>query len=124
MTWKVWFIPIVIGALAVGGVMGSKKISLPTLTYTFDKDFKGEAATAKLTVDGVRCVGTANAFRQHITGVPGILSMVAYGGRHRVVLDFDPKRVTLEEITSAIDKPVMTLQGEIPFFRVVSSQSD
>ena len=122
MTWKVWLIPTVIIALAFAGVIGAKKISLPTLTYMFDKNFKGESSTARLTVDGVRCVGTANAFREHVSGLPGLVSMVAYGGRHRVVLEYDPQRVTLEDITSAIDKPVMTLQGAIPFFRVVSAK--
>jgi len=121
VTWKVWLIPTVIIALAFAGVIGAKKISLPTLTYMFDKNFKGESSTARLTVDGVRCVGTANAFREHVSGLPGLVSMVAYGGRHRVVLEYDPQRVTLEDITSAIDKPVMTLQGAIPFFRVVSA---
>ena len=121
MTWKVWFIPVVIVALAFAGVIGAKKISLPTMTYMFDKNFDGKSSTARLTVDGVQCVGTATAFREHISGVPGLISMIAYGGRHRVVLEYDPQRVTLEEITSAIDKPVITLQGAIPFFKVVSA---
>jgi hypothetical protein len=124
MTWKVWFIPVVIAALAFAGVIGSKKISLPTLTYVFDRNFKGESSTAGLTVEGVRCVGTADALRQHISGLPGLVGMVAYAGKHRVVVEYDPRRVTLGEITSTIDRPVMTRQGAIPFFRVVKSRSD
>ncbi|MFZ1947695.1 MAG: hypothetical protein WAW06_09115 [bacterium] len=124
MTWKVWIVPAVIVALSIGGVTGAKKISLPTLTYIFDKGFRGEAATAKMTVDGVQCYGTANALREHIAAVPGLVSMVAYGGRHRVVLEYDPEKVGPEGITRAIEQPVMTRQGPVAFFKVLSVESD
>lgn len=121
MTWKVWIIPVVIVALAFGGVMGAKKISLPTLTFIFDKDFHGKAATAKLTVDGVRCFGTSNALREHIAATPGLVSMVAYGGRHRVVLEYDPTKLSLDDIRAAIDRPLTTRQGPMEFFKVIAS---
>jgi copper chaperone CopZ len=122
VTWKVWIIPIVIVALSFAGLMGAKQISLPTLTYMFDKDFGGRAATAKLTVDGVRCYGTANALREHIAGLPGLVSMVAYGGRHRVDLQYDPERLGLDQITEAIARPISTRQGPMAFFKVVSAE--
>ena len=121
MTWKVWIIPLVIVALSFAGVLGAKKISLPTLTFIFDKEFHGKTATAKLTVDGVRCYGTASALREHISTVPGLVSMVAYGGRHRVVLEYDPQRVTLDQITRSIESPIMTRQGPMEFFTVMAS---
>jgi hypothetical protein len=123
LTWKVWIIPAVIVALAFGGVVGAKKISLPTLTFIFDKDFKGHVATAKLTVDGVHCYGTASAFQQHIASLPGLVSMVAYGGRQRVVLEYDPAVTTPSEITAAIERPVMTRQGPVAFFKVLAAES-
>ena len=122
MTWKVWIIPAVIVALSFGGVLGAKKISLPTLTYIFDKSFEGEASTANLTVEGVRCYGTANAFRQHVESLPGLVSMVAYGGRHRVVLEYDPGKTNPNQIALAIERPVMTRQGPMAFFKVVSTE--
>lgn len=122
MTWKVWIIPIVIVALSIVGVMGAKKISLPTLTFIFDKEFKGRAATANLTVEGVRCYGTANALREHIAGLPGLVSMVAYGGRHRVVLEFDPRKVGPGEIAQAIERPIQTRQGPVAFFKVLAAE--
>ena len=124
MTWKVWIIPVVIVALSIVGVLGAKKISLPTLTFIFDKEFKGQVATAKLTVDGVRCYGTADALREHIAGLPGLISMVAYGGRHRVVLEFDPSRLRPGEIAQAIERPVQTRQGPMAFFKVLAAEID
>jgi len=121
VTWKVWIIPVVIVALSFAGVLGAKKISLPTLTYIFDKEFEGKAATANLTIDGVRCYGTANALREHISKTPGLVSMVAYGGRHRVVLEYDPGKLDAERIRSAIERPVMTRQGPMEFFKVLAS---
>jgi hypothetical protein len=122
VTWRVWIIPLVIVALSFAGVMGAKKISLPTLTYIFDKDFKGQAGTANLTVDGVRCYGTANALREHIGNLPGLVSMVAYGGRHRVVLEYDPGKTNPDQIALAIESPVMTRQGPMAFFKVLSAE--
>lgn len=122
MTWRVWIIPVVIVALSFAGVLGAKSISLPTLTYIFDKDFTGKAGTANLTVDGVRCYGTANALRQHIQNLPGLVSMVAYGGRHRVVLEYDPVRADPDQIALAIQRPVQTRQGPVAFFKVVARE--
>lgn len=122
MTWKVWIIPAVIVALSFAGVLGAKQISLPTLTHIFDKSFKGETKTANLTVDGVRCYGTANALRQHIESLPGLVSMVAYGGRHRIVLEYDPAKTNPDQIALAIERPVMTRQGPMAFFKVLSSE--
>ncbi len=122
VTWKVWIIPIVIVALSFAAVIGAKKISLPTLTYMFDRNFKGDTSTAKLTVDGVQCYGTANALREHIAGLPGLISLVAYGGRHRVVLEYDPQRVTPQEIAQAIENPIMTRQGPMSFFKILSTE--
>jgi hypothetical protein len=122
VTWKVWIIPVVIVALSVAGVLGAKKISLPTLTFIFDKEFNGETATANLTVDGVRCYGTANALREHLAGLPGLVSMIAYGGRHRVVLEFDPRRLGPGEIAKAIERPIQTRQGPTAFFKVLTAE--
>jgi hypothetical protein len=122
VTWRVWIIPVVIVALSFAGLVGAKQISLPTLTYMFDKEFGGKTATAKLTVDGVRCYGTANALREHIAGLPGLVSMVAYGGRHRVDLQYDPQRLAPGQITDAIERPVSTRQGPMAFFKVVSAE--
>lgn len=124
MTWKVWIIPVVIVALSFCGVLGAKKISLPTLTYIFDKNFSGAASTASLTVEGVRCRGTANALRQHIENLPGLVSMVAYGGRHRVVLQYDSSKTNPNQIALAIERPVMTRQGPMPFFKVLSAEAE
>ncbi len=118
MTRKAWIIPAVIVVLSISGMLGASKISLPTLTYIYDKEFTGEAATAKFTVDGVKCYGTANFLREHIEMVPGLVSLVAYGGRHRIVLQYDPQKVTPAQITAAIEQPVMTRNGPTAFFKV------
>jgi hypothetical protein len=124
LSWRVWTIPVVIVGLSIAGVTGAKHISLPTLTYIFDKSFQGEAATANMTVGGVRCYGTANALREHIAALPGLVSMVAYGGRHRVVLEYDPQKVAPDEITRAIERPIMTRQGPVAFFKVLAIEPE
>ena len=120
MTRKVWIIPGVLIILSISGVLGASKISLPTLTYVYDKEFTGESAMATFTVDGVKCYGTANFLREHIAQLPGLVSLIAYGGRHRIVLQYDPQKVTPDQITAAIEQSVMTRQGPMAFFKVLA----
>ena len=122
VTKKVWIIPAAIVILAICGVVGASKISLPTLTYIYDKEFKGKSTTAKFTVDGVKCYGTANILREHIEQLPGLVSLVAYGGRHRIVLEYDPQKIGPDQITTAIEQPITTRQGPMAYFKVVSTE--
>lgn len=118
MTKRMWVIPVVIILLTIGGVVGAGFISVPTMTHVFDPDFAGETEKAVLTVEGVRCYGTADFLRKHIESVPGLVNMVAYAGRHRVVIEYSPKAVGMNEIIAAIERPVLTDDGEIRYFRV------
>ena len=122
MTRRVFIVPAVIVLLTVAGVVGAKYISVPTLTHVFNDDPAGSTATAVLTVDGVGCYGMADFLRQHIESVPGLVSMVAYGGKHRVVIEYSPQALDLEDIISAIEEPVLTDDGPMQYFQVVSHE--
>ena len=52
--------------------------------------------------------------------LPGLVSLIAYGGRHRIVLQYDPQKVTPDQITAAIEQSVMTRQGPMAFFKVLA----
>ncbi|MGD9400833.1 MAG: hypothetical protein PVF95_01060 [bacterium] len=123
MTARVWVVPAVVASLAVAGLLGASLISVPTLTHSFDPGFEGERATTVLTVDGVRCWGTADFLREHIEHVPGLVSMVAYAGKHRVVIVYSPGAVDVEEIISEIERPIETDDGNLMFFDVISSEA-
>lgn len=120
MSIRVWTIPVVIAVFAVAGLVGSRHISLPTLTFVYDADYAGRKATADFTIEGVHCYGTANALRKHIAGLPGLVSLIAYGGRRRVVIEYDPQQTSLEAMRQAIEAPVMTRNGPMRVFRVIS----
>jgi hypothetical protein len=119
----VWLVPTLIIVLSISGLLGARRISLPTLTFIYDYGFKGKTASAEFIVEGVRCYGTANLLRKHIESVPGIISMIAYGGRHRVTVEYDPARTSREEILDSIEKPVMTSNGPMEWFKVTSSET-
>ena len=123
MSKKVWIIPAVITILSAAGMLSASKISLPTLTYIYDGSFKGESATANLTVDGVKCYGTSDLLRRHIEQVPGLVSLVAYGGRHRVTLRYDPEKTSSEQLVAAVEQPIMTKDGPMAYFKVVSAET-
>jgi hypothetical protein len=120
LTPRVWIIPAVIAALAVSGVLAARAISIPTLAFTYDENFRGESARAIFTVNGVRCYGTADYLREHIASVPGLISMVAYGGKQRIVVDYAVGQTTPEAIVGAIEAPVMTKTGPRSFYKVLS----
>ena len=119
MTRRAYIIPAVIAALAAAGVVGAGYISVPTLTHVFDAGFEGDTAKAELIVEGVRCYGMADFLREHIETLPGLVSMVAYAGKHRVIIEYAPALVSLEEIVAAIDEPSVTESGPVRYFEVV-----
>lgn len=123
MTKRVWVVPAVVVLLTVVGVVGAGFISVPTFSHVFDPGFAGETETAVLTVEGVRCYGTADFLREHIAGVPGLVSMVAYAGRHRVVIEYSPRAVAIDDIIAAIEEPVLTDNGRMRYFSVVSHEN-
>jgi len=119
LTSRVWIIPLVVAALAAAGVVGANFISVPTLTHVFDAEFEGETARAELIVEGVKCYGKADFLREHIESVPGLVSMAAYGGKHRVIIEYSPRDVSLDEIIAAINVPSETDDGWVRYFEVV-----
>jgi hypothetical protein len=120
MTRRAYIIPAVIAALAAAGLAGANYISVPTLTHVFEPDFEGETARAELIVEGVRCHGMADFLREHIESLPGLVSMVAYAGKHRVIIEYSPERISLDGIVAAINEPSDTDEGRVRYFEVVS----
>jgi hypothetical protein len=120
LTKKVWIIPSIVALLAVSGVLGARLISVPTLTFTYDEAYEGRSERAILTVRGLKCYGTADYLRQHIASVPGLVAIVAYAGKHRVVVDYDATKTGVEEIIRAIEAPIATKAGPQSFYKVLS----
>lgn len=120
MTRRVWIIPGVVVVFTILGLVGARHLSIPTFVFVFDEGHTGETASIELTVQGVRCYGTANLLREHISEVPGLVSMVAYGGRHRVALDYDPARTDPGAIRNAIEQPLMMRTGPARVFSVTA----
>ncbi len=120
MGWKIWLVPAVIILMTIAGTQGARYLSLPTLTFTYIEDYEGRTATVDLIVRGVRCYGTANLLRHHIAKVPGVVSLVAYASKHRVVIEYDPILVSPHAIKRAIETPIVTRRGPIPIFKVGS----
>ena len=120
MTRRVYIIPAVLVLLAAAGLVGANYISVPTLTYVFNENFEGQTARAELIVQGVRCHGMADFLREHIESLPGLVSMVAYAGKHRVIIEYSASEVSLDDIVSAINAPSQTDDGWVTYFEVTS----
>jgi len=120
MSLRLWIVPAVLILMTIVGIKGAKHLSVPTLSYTYSGSHRGRIAKVDLVVEGVRCYGTANILRQHLASHPGIISLVAYGSKHRVVIEFDPDVTGVERICKAIEAPILTKQGPIRFFRIAS----
>ena len=123
MTRRVWLVPAVITVLSISGLLGAGRISVPTLTFVYDDGFRGQTASVEFIVQGVRCYGTAKLLRKHIETVPGIISMIAYGGRHKITVEYDPARTSPKHILDSIERPIITSDGPMEWFRVKSSKT-
>ena len=123
MTRRVYIVPAIVALLTLAGVLGADYISIPTLSHVFDKNPGGESATAVFTVYGVRCYGTADLLREHIGSLPGLVSMVAYAGKHRVIIEYCPGVIGPEDIISAVEKPILTDEGLMQYFDVISHEN-
>jgi copper chaperone CopZ len=124
LTKKVWIIPAVIIVLSIGGIVGSRAVRIPTLTFRYNESVEREVAHARLTVQGLRCYGTANALREHIGSLPGLVSIAVYAGRRQVDIYYESDETSLEQIISAIEDPIITDAGPVMFFKVVSSADE
>lgn len=120
MTRRVWLIPAVIVIFTVLGLVGARHLTIPTFVFVFDEGYTAETASVEFTVQGVHCYGTADLLREHISHVPGLVSLVAYGGRHRVDVDYDPTRTGPGAIRTAIEQPLMTRTGPARVFSVTA----
>jgi hypothetical protein len=87
------------------------------------KAFCGWVCPLGTLFEGVRCYGTADYLREHIEHLPGLVSMVAYAGKHRVVVEYSEQAVSLDTIIAEIERPVQTEDGLIQYFDVVSRKN-
>jgi len=72
-----------------------------------------------MTVQGVKCQGTADYFLARYSNQPGIVAMEAFAADHKVMMSYDASKVTLDQIREIGEAPVVGNDGhEIEFFLI------
>jgi hypothetical protein len=64
-----------------------------------------------MVVTGVKCQGTANYFLSLFNDRDGIVEMSAYAADHRVVITYDPERISIDEMREIAEAPVLGRDG-------------
>jgi copper chaperone len=61
------------------------------------------AEIAELNVLGMKCGGCENSLKTKLSELPGVISVNASHQDKKVVVEYDPERVNLEQIGEIID---------------------
>jgi len=100
-------LPVPVAAALLVGVRLAGPLTLPTATATLaDAGTLQRPLAATMTVEGVKCRGTANLFINRLKTFPGIGDVAAFAGTHRVKITFDGARITPQALKDSIDAPV------------------
>lgn len=123
MTLPRWIIPVIIVAMTLAGVQGSKYIRIPSAEMTVSAEKSGtESVRGVFIVDGVLCRDTAINAMNNVKAVDGVLRITAYASHNRIDVEFDPNQTDPGQIRDALEGPVfMEDSGEFLFnvYRVV-----
>lgn len=112
-----WIIPVLVVACTAAGIGGSRLLVAPSLEHTFAAAAPGmETRTARLVVEGVKCVDTAERAAAQLKDVDGVLACTAFASRARLDVTYDPARTNAEAIREALEAPVqVAATGEYLF---------
>ncbi len=77
------------------------KMAIPLLVLLFVVD--GEL-DCRVTVDGLKCRGTAGFFTSQFENTPGIESITTYAVNHKAIFVYDSRIITPDRIKSIFEK--------------------
>lgn len=122
---KLPFLAVPAAVLLMGAAAFPLKeaFNAPAATLSREQNMPVEQGLLKqveLTVQGVKCRGTANFFIGRMKPLEGIVDLQAYAADHRVVIIYDSSKIGLKQIKQAAEAPVRGRDGQWrKFFHVV-----
>ena len=114
-------VPVAIVLVTVASLWSTHLFSIPTLTVVYGEP-AGDVRTAHLLVQGVKCKDTAKRAASSLEDTPGLLRCVAYASYNRMEIDYEPGRISMDEIREMLEGPVYAKEtGEFLFhqFKVI-----
>jgi len=118
-----WIVPLLIIICIYAGVKTSEMIRIPSAELQVsEKNIGTKSVRAVFIVDGVTCRDTAISAMNNLKAVEGVYSATAYASHNRIDVEFDPEKVSVQQIADTFSEPVfMEETGEILFnvYRVV-----
>jgi hypothetical protein len=114
-------IPILVIIALFGGFFLRSTFTQPSTSITM-----GAIGTRSVEciVDGVKCKGTASLFTSHFKGFAGISTIETFAEDHRVVMTYDPSIVSVDDIRTKINAPVVLDEStRVALFHCISIES-
>jgi hypothetical protein len=119
---KAAIIPIVILLFVVLAYATTNVYRVPTADIRFTEQRPADVKTVVYEVAGLKCRGTSDLFAQQISGVPGVVSFLAYARTHTAVVEYDPTLTTPDAIREAFERPIVQQGQSYDVFKAVSQE--
>jgi copper chaperone CopZ len=118
---SLWLVPALVVLCAVLGLGGARFLAAPSVVRDLSSVPPGGGlAVAVFTVEGLKCVDTAERAAAQLEGVPGVVRFTAYASRNRAEIAFDPAIASVDGIRKAIEGPVHDKESGEYLFGVYS----
>ena len=102
-------LPVLIVLFAVLGIGGARHVRIPSVVHDYDTaqlmPVDGPLSMVRMTVDGVKCVDSAQRAARQLEELEGVHQFKAYAAQHEVEVLFDGTRVDPGGIRSAFEGP-------------------
>ena len=126
--WKlpVWSPALVVGLMVAMGWVSGTIIAIPSFAQEYDTG-TDLTRTVEFTVQGVRCVKSAQKAATVYEGIPGVVSFTAYASRNLVKIEFEPERIDIATLKKYMEGPVYdatTDQFVFHVFKVLETRED
>ena len=105
-----YIIPLLVIAALVGGYFLRLAFTQPSTYKAFNTTIT--ANQLDLTVQGVKCKGTADFFTSLFDSTNGIGTIETFAADHRALITYDPDIITSEQIKAIIEAPIDIGNGE------------
>ncbi|MBQ1209527.1 MAG: 4Fe-4S binding protein [Bacteroidales bacterium] len=94
--------------LLVAAFCFGNQFELPTIDETWNMENVDESKLEKMEMSGLRtikCFGSSMAFKARMEKVPGVYGVKTYVGKHRIVVLYDPAKISEEKLQQLIFVP-------------------
>ena len=113
-----WFLVLPLAFAVAAGLLTAEWVVFASFQRTYSTAQPRSTASALFTVDGVRCVDTAQMAAAQLDEVAGVLTLTAHASDRQLRITYDPAQTGPEAIRQALEGPVLEEKSGAFLFNV------